>query len=126
MNMNGFDVTWSLTEPDSKGLTGRGDNIYIQNMTDDNWEQLGRDFVNDTHLSGLRLTNEALSDHRMACLFRGLTRSSSIARMELCDNDIRAAGIQSMVPFLQNANNLTYLDLDGNLIQCEGFNAMFE
>ena len=35
------------------------------------------------------------------------------------------AGVQSMVPFLQNANNLTSLDLDENIIQSEGFNFLF-
>ena len=30
-----------------------------------------------------------------------------------------------MVPFLQNANNLTKLDLDHNNIQSEGFNILF-
>ena len=30
------------------------------------------------------------------------------------------------MPFLQNANNLTHLNLDDNDLQCEGFNVLFQ
>ena len=45
--------------------------------------------------------------------------------MALYENQFSAAAVRSMVPFLQNASNLTFLDLDDNNIQSEGFNAMF-
>ena len=97
----------------------------IQNMTDEEWERLGRDIANNTHLQTLSLHHDALSDHKMSCLFRGLTRSSSITLMALYENQFSAAAVRSMVPFLQNANNLTYLDLDHNTILSEGFNMIF-
>eukprot|EP00985_Skeletonema_marinoi_P021048 scaffold12694_cov141-Skeletonema_marinoi.AAC.6 len=61
----------------------------------------------------------------MSFLFRRLTRSSSIADVNFSDNELSVAGVRSMVPFLQNANNLTNLYLDDNNMQSEGFNIMF-
>ena len=101
-----------------------GDDSYIQNMSDDALEQLGRDISNNTHLTYVELSNGALNDHNMTCLFRGLTRSSSITNMLLYENQLSVAGT-SMVPFLQNANNLKSLDLDDNNLQSEGFNLLF-
>ena len=60
----------------------------------------------------------------MKFLFRGLNRSSSIRNMSLYDNGFSVEVIRSMVPFLQNSNNLTNLDLDDNNIQSEGFNLL--
>ena len=97
----------------------------IRNMTDEEWEELGRDIAMNTHFEKVELFEGALNDHRMSCFFLGLTRSSSIERITLFDNQLSTAGVQSMVPFLQNANNLTYLDLDFNNIQSEGFNVLF-
>ena len=94
---------------------------YMQNMTNEELEELGRDIANNTHLTDLHLCYAALNYHRMSCLFRGLTRSSSITEFELYGNLFGIAGVRSMVPFLQNANNLTNLDLDDNNIQTEGF-----
>ena len=67
----------------------------------------------------------ALNDNKMSFLFRGLTESSSIERMQLCSNQVSAAGIRSMVPFLQNAANLVRLSLEDNNIKSEGFNFLF-
>eukprot|EP00985_Skeletonema_marinoi_P016608 scaffold8963_cov185-Skeletonema_marinoi.AAC.1 len=61
----------------------------------------------------------------MASLFRDLTESSSIREISFCDNGLSAVGMRSMVPFLQNADNLEYLDLEDNNIQSEGFNMLF-
>eukprot|EP00985_Skeletonema_marinoi_P029398 scaffold27786_cov146-Skeletonema_marinoi.AAC.2 len=94
-------------------------------MTDENWEELGRDVFNNTHLNIVYLNDGALNDHKMISLFRGLTSSSSIEQMYLYGNRLSAVGVQSMVPFLQNASYLTHLDLDDNNIQSEGFNIMF-
>ena len=86
-------------------------------MTDENWEELGRDISNNTHLNIVNLNEGALNDHKMISFFRGLTSSSSI-EMYLYDNGLSAVGVQSMVPFLQNAH-LTHLDLDDNNIESE-------
>ena len=102
-----------------------GNENWIQNMSNENWEQLGGAISNNTHLTTLDIYNGALNDHKMSFLFRGLTRSNSIIKMDLADNGFSVAGVRSMVPFLQNTNNLTYLRLDGsNNIQSEGFNLL--
>ena len=94
------------------------------NMTDEDWEELGRDGANNTHLEVLSLREGALNDHKMSCLFRGLTRSNTIRQVDLYDNHLSTAGVSSMVPFLQNANKLKELDLTDNNIQSEGFNLL--
>jgi len=106
-------------------LDARGSHSYIQNMTDEDWEELGRDISNSTRLVSLNAGAGALNDHKMASLFRDLTESSSIRIMELYDNGLSVVGVRSMVPFLQNASNLVYLDLEDNNIQSEGFNMLF-
>ena len=102
----------------------RGDDRYIQDMTDDEWEELGRDISNNTHLKELDLYDGALNDHKMSFFFRGLTGSSTMKEILLNKNRLTAAGVRSMVPFLQNANNLLRLDIENNNIQSEGFNTL--
>ena len=109
-------------DPDTTSLYC--DRNWIQNMTDEDWEQLGRDIANNTHLTKVDLFDDALNDRTASFLFRGLTRSSSITNVNLSDNELSAAAVPSMVPFLQNANNLTYLGLSNNNIQSEGFNLL--
>ncbi len=93
-------------------------------MTDENWEEFGRDISNNTHLAEVFLCSGALTDRTMTIFFKGLTRSSSINNMNLMDNDLTAVGVQSMVPFLQNANSLQRLCLNENNIQSKGFNVL--
>eukprot|EP00984_Skeletonema_dohrnii_P012769 scaffold5207_cov96-Skeletonema_dohrnii-CCMP3373.AAC.16 len=93
-------------------------------MTDEDWEELGRDISNSTRLVSLNAGAGALNDHKMAFFFRGLTSSNSIRIMELYDNGLSVAGLQNMVPFLQHANNLKVLDLGSNNLQSEGFNML--
>ena len=101
----------------------------VEDMTDEDWEQLGRDIANNTHLEHIFLCNGVLNDHKILFLFGGLKRSCSIEYIHLADNGLSAAAIPSMVPFLQNANNLKYLDIGGedagNNLQSEGFNILF-
>ena len=111
--------------PKTTVLSGSGDENYIQNIADDSWEELGQDIASNTHLESLSLYERALNDHKSSCLFRKLTRSSSITDVSFCDNGLSAVGVRSMVPFLQNANNLKDLYLDENNIRSEGFNIMF-
>jgi hypothetical protein len=49
----------------------------IQNLTVAEWDVLGKDIANITHLEELALYDGALKDHKMS-FFRGLTRSSTI------------------------------------------------
>jgi len=102
-----------------------GEHDFIQNMADEDWEELGHAISGNTHLSCLDLYGGALNDHTMSSLFRGLTRSISIGEMRLYENEISAVGMRSMVPFLQNADNLEYLDLDNNNLASNGFNTLF-
>ena len=96
-----------------------------QNVTEEEWEEIGRDTSNNTHLRRLDLCGGAVNDHKMSFLFRGLTRSSSIKDLWLYENELSVTGVRCMVPFLQNANNLTHLDLKENNLQSEGFNELF-
>jgi len=100
--------------------------VDIQHVTEEeSWEELGRDISNNTHLEIVELCAGALDEHKVSLLFRGLTRSSSIIELDLNDNGFSVPGVRSMVPFLENANNFTYLCVNDNNIQSEGFNIMF-
>ena len=94
----------------------------LQNMRDEELEEFGNAISNNIHLNEVSLAYGCLDDHKMSCLFRGLTRSSSITKMDLDCNELSVAAVRSMEPFLQNANNLIYLALYANNIQSEGFN----
>ena len=111
-------------DPRVKRLDGNGEFESVEDMTDDEWEELGRDISNNTHLKKVGLYEYALNDHQMHFLFQGLTRSSSIKELTLKFNDLSAAAVRCMVPFLQSANNLVRLDLSGNVFQSEGFNLL--
>ena len=101
-----------------------GEDIY-ENMTDEDWEQLGHDISTNTHLEDLTLCDGALNDLKMTFLSRGLTGSSSIYDIYFMNNDFGVEGVQRMVPFLQNASNLTKIDFYGNYIGSEGFSTLF-
>ena len=101
------------------------DGVDIQNMTNEQLDELGRDIADNTHLVEVNLSDAAINDHKASRLFRGLTRSSSIKEMTLRYDDLSAAGVLSMEPFLQNANNLQLLSLSNNNIQSGGFNMIF-
>eukprot|EP00985_Skeletonema_marinoi_P014095 scaffold7078_cov148-Skeletonema_marinoi.AAC.2 len=125
----------SLNEAEDRSITfpgpyqtkveGSGSDAWFRNLTDEEWEQLGRNIANHTRIRILSLYCRALNDHKMSFFFRGLTNSNSLRDVYLNNNRLSITGIRSMVPFLQNANNLTGLYLDSNDIQSEGFNALF-
>ncbi len=110
--------------PYTTKLLGSGNDDILNIMSDEDWEELGRDISNNTRLKYLSLYNHALNDHKMSFFFRGLTRSSSIRDMRLHSNGFSVAGVRSMVPFLQTANNLMCLNLSYNNFQSEGFNTL--
>ena len=126
------ELSWDETlqrikenDPRVKSIVSRRDDI--QNLTDEECDDLGSDIANNTHLTEVDLSyaDEALNDHRISLFFQGLIRSSSIIELNLEESGFGVAGVQSMVPFLQNANSLTRLGIDGSNIQSEGFNLMF-
>ena len=110
-------------DPRVKSIEPYGEDI--QNMTDEECEELGRDIANNTHLKKIDLSFERINDHTMACLFRGLTRSSSIKELNMYRNELSSAGVRSMVPFLQNASKLLDLDLSENNLQSGGFHLLW-
>ena len=101
-------------------LTVDGNFESVVNMPNDAWEQLGHDIANNTHLQTVCFIDFALNDHIASFLFRELTRSSSMKELTLQINELSAIGVRSMVPFLQNANNLKELDLTQNNLQLIG------
>ena len=109
------------------GKIGVPDAILLKpsKLTDEEWQEIGRDISKNTHLKKLRLFEGALNDDKTLFLFRGLTGSSSIKDLRLHENGLSVAGIRSMVPFLQNSDSLNKLHLDGNNIQSEGINLLF-
>jgi hypothetical protein len=112
-------------DPQQKSLTHDGNTEYIESMADEEWEELGRDIANNTNLEDVNLNEGTLNDQSMTFLFRGLTRSSSIFRLELHNNGLSIDGVRSMVPFLQNSNRLRFLNLDYNYLHSESFKVLF-
>lgn len=95
----------------------------IQNMTDNDWEDFGRDITNNTHLERLLLHGDGFvaGEQTISSLFRGLTGSNSIKGINLTSNNFGVEGVRSMVPLLQNANNLKFLEVVRNNIGSQGF-----
>ncbi|KAK1746185.1 hypothetical protein QTG54_002792 [Skeletonema marinoi] len=121
--LNDLQRMWE-NDPTVTRLVADGSFACIQDMTDNGWEKFGRDVSNSNYLDDLQFSN-CLDDHNMSFLFRGLTRSSSIRRLGLFYNGLGFSGVQSMVPFLQNASNLLELNINYNNIKSEGFNLLF-
>ncbi|KAK1746118.1 leucine-rich repeat protein [Skeletonema marinoi] len=114
-----------VNDPEATELAGNGRYNCIEHMTDEGWEQLGRDISNNTHLKDVYLYEGAMNDHKMSFFYRGLTRSNSIQLMALYENNLSIAGVRSMVPFLQK-NNLKGLNISDNDILSEGLNLLFQ
>ena len=51
-------------------IHGRGEHNFLHNMTDEEWEELGRDMSNNTHLEDVHLDDGALNDYKISFLFR--------------------------------------------------------
>ena len=101
----------------------------LNELTYEDWEQLGRDLDNCEKLETIHFHNDIVRDEInfdqvIAYLFRGWARKSSIKEMIFAHNELSAAGIRNMVSFLQGANNLQSLFIYGNNIQSEGFNLL--
>ena len=56
---------WTIRQnwPDTTELCGRGAFNCIQAMTDEDWEKLGRDISNNTHLEIINLNTGVLNKH---------------------------------------------------------------
>mmetsp|Transcript_3160 Transcript_3160/g.5764 ORF Transcript_3160/g.5764 Transcript_3160/m.5764 type:complete len:510 (+) Transcript_3160:97-1626(+) len=90
-----------------------GDVDYFSDLA---WELLGRYIADNHHLYRIDLSflHSHLTDENMTHLFKKLTRSRSLKKMDLLCNEFGLSGIQSMVPLLKNAQSLTKLDIGGN------------
>ncbi len=113
-------------DPRLNKLEGGFENTYPRHMTDREWEELGHDISRSGYLECVILSDGALNDRRMECLFRGLTSCPS-ALGELCfpENEISVVGVQRMVPFLQQkSNSLIEINLNCNNIKSRGFNVL--
>ncbi|KAK1746130.1 leucine-rich repeat protein [Skeletonema marinoi] len=100
-------------------------NVRYLNMNNYGLERLGEVIAGNNHLVELCFDDGSLDDQKMSSLFRGLTRSSSIKDMNFDANGLTVVGVRSMVPFLQNSNNLLRLNLNDNNLQSGGFNELF-
>ena len=102
----------------------------LNQLTYEDWEQFGRDLANCHKLEAISFNDgivgsEINDDQMMSSLFRGWARRSPIKEIMFTSNQFSVAGIRSMVPFLQNANNLQFLIMHRtNQIQSEGFNLL--
>ena len=113
-------------DPDVKHLCCEGDYDIVQNMTNEGWEDIGRDISNNTYLETLDFNGGALDDEKLSSLFRGLTKSSSIVNLDLDNNEFSRAGLISLEPFLQNSIKLREFDVTHNNIQSGGFNSLLQ
>ena len=50
--------------PLTSRIYGRGEHNFLHNMTDEEWEELGRDMSNNTHLEDVHLDDGSLNDHK--------------------------------------------------------------
>ncbi len=125
-------VLWpGLTNRTLKELSTIGGFGPIDDLTSEDWEQLGRDMAKcgklETVSFGIGITGELDNvDQNISSLFQGWTRSKSIRVICVRYNELSVEGMRSMVPLLLNANNLRNLDLSYSNIQSEGFNLLFE
>ena len=98
---------------------------FLLTVTNEEWEQIGRDVSNNTHLElvdcfGILSNNE----NGLESFLRGLVGSTSIVDLGLENNRISPAGVRSLVPFLQNSCKLASLGIGRNNIGSEGFNIL--
>ena len=78
------------------------------------WRLLGRYIARNTVLQHITLDKSNLTDEKMSLLFRELVSSSSMKRLDLENNQIGIDGVQSMIPFLENAPQLIIISIKGN------------
>ncbi len=75
------------TNEEQNILICHGENRYVQNMTEEDWEQLGREVASNDYLVEFTVGIGAVDRAKMTSLFRGLTGSSSIDKFILYGNE---------------------------------------
>ena len=101
-----------------------GEEYYTNNLSHEQWEQIGRDISNNTCIYRIELCDRAINNNRLESMCRGLTKSTSISTLLLENNDLSTSAARSLVPLFQNSNDLETLSLEGNNFQSEGFNIL--
>jgi len=76
-------------------------------FTNHAWLLLGRYIAKNTFLERLELSNCNLNDEKMASLFRELTSSSSLQRLDLGDNQFGIDGLRCTLPFIESSSMLS-------------------
>ena len=80
-------------------LRAFGNYEIFENMSNEQWRDLGSLLSNYKPLISLSLTDGTLNDQRMMFLFGGLTASHSINYLSICDNRLSSVAMRSIVPF---------------------------
>jgi len=83
-------------------------------FTNQAWRLLGRYIANNTHLSTVDLDACRINDEKMTLLFTDLAKSTSLNNILLGNNDFGIEGVRCMLPFLQNSQNLSRVNLGLN------------
>ena len=83
------------------------------------WARLGDYLASNNHVECMSLRQCNLNDSNMSVFFKGAQKSSLVV-LTLYSVGFGSEGIRCLVPFLQNACNLTSLNVSGNLIKTEG------
>jgi len=88
------------------------------------WRLLGRYIANNIHLKQIELDECGITDHNMTLLFRELTGSTSLEKIDMTSNEFGIEGLRCMIPFLQNSPQLKSLWFGGIDMETEGFNML--
>jgi len=114
---------WVISQRCRDAITQLGDNdpeVYdftlnyfdMNALSDLALEQLGRFITDNDHLKRFTLGSPALTDARMSLLCRTMLRARSLNALRIHGgNNLGLNGIQSMVPFLKNSQNITNLTI---------------
>lgn len=124
-----FDTIYEIRRNDlhTTTLVSKDFDDGLGALSDLAWEVLGRYIANSTYLIIVDLDQSGTTDDKATSLFRGLTKSSSIAILDLMRNNIGINAMRSMVPFLKNSPNLSTLRMSSNsVISSEGFEIVMQ
>ena len=85
---------------------------------------LGRYIANNTHLEFVNLEG-CMINNQMSSLFGGLIKSCSLEQLDIENNAFGVLeGVRSMIPFLENSPNLSFIDFSRNAINSECFEVL--
>lgn len=95
----------------------------VVHFTNLSWILLGRYIANNTHLKSFNLDACNITDENMAFFFKELLRSS-LKKLDVKNNLFGIDGVWSMVPFLENSPNLSYISFFNGNINSECFDVL--